>query len=168
MSDATDLASFRTLLEACSDTFGQSRTQSYFLWCVTDFSDRTKFQVFLIKFPVSHDYRPKAVLPELRFPLLEHVIVRFPVIFRHSGKLFSSFPFLAPFFVSNAGISSHSAIHLSLHIHFKNIVPDPDFSTISAFLCLPVFRHPIVLYISTSVGHPDALLVHFHLLKKKI
>ena len=161
MSGATDLASFRTLLEACSSTL--VNLELTHTCCGALRISATERSCFLIKFPVSPKFHPKAVLPELRFPLLEHVIVRSPVIFRHSKMPLSSLPFLAPFFVSNSSIS---AIYLSLHTEFKNIGRDPDFSNIAAFLCLPVFRHPIVLFISTNVEHPGALLAHLHQLKQ--
>jgi hypothetical protein len=106
-----------------------------------------------------------SVFPSLRLPFLKRIIVKSPITLAY-GEYYSSLPFLAPFLVSIPSISPVSDIRLCLHLRFGDLTSLPglrglDWSDVATFLVLPVFRHPIELYISRKLFKADVFVSSF-------
>jgi hypothetical protein len=131
---------FRTLIEACSLSLVSLELDDNYCGALYNLRNITRRLISL-----SDVWTPMTTMfPELRLPLLEHIILRSPVLM--PGDQSSFLPLFASFLGSIQTISSLSPIYLTLHLHFRYFVR--DWSCIVNVLVLPIFRHPIELYIN--------------------
>jgi len=87
------------------------------------------------------------IFPDLRLPLLDHIIFRFPVM--------STFSSLVPYLRS---IRTTSPVRLTLDLHlilYSHNAASLDWSVVSAILVLPVFRYPIELHVIDQFKRKD-------------
>ena len=88
-------------------------------------------------------------LPELRLPLLDHIIILDVKPVRVNLRPLPPHPL--PIFLRS--IRSTSSVRLTLHLQLSFEIGSPslllvDWSDIAAVLVLPLFRHPIRLHVS--------------------
>ena len=94
------------------------------------------------------------ITPDLRLPLLDHIIFRFPVISNFSPS--SLVPYLR-------SIRTTFPVRLTLDLHLvlynRYHAASLDWSVVSAILVLPIFRYPIELHVIDQAKRIDMDIV---------